>query len=348
MARLDRQASSLVTGILLLGLIGVGLYAINRGFISPNQGGSLSAVTPVGISPSPPTNASAPASTIPQIFPDVVVGITTNGVTQLRLRGPGHPDKLIFTDADETLKFTVPLGSNFKDHLYAWVGSGPDAPSGHLASIASDGSGTQVFIGDEIPVSSPPTLSPDASRFGYTSFDNVEGAVGFTLLESQPTGGTPRSVDTSSTGISLPRYSQNGTLAYIVGQTNPDQGQEIRVYEQTSKRTVLRHAKNEIISDLVWIGNTRLAFVTEPLGNSTTNLAKILIIDSASGQMVQTLDLKGKERSLQATADGAFLGVITGDVPQNGMGDGTVMVIELASGTKEERGNARFISGFLK
>ena len=180
------------------------------------------------------------------------------------------------------------------------------------------------------------------------SFDNTEGNFGFTLKTQPLSGGTGEAIDQSANGVALPRWSGAGSLAYVVGQATPDHGQTIKLRKTGTSTTVFTSEKSQVITDLAWLGDDKMALVLEPLGNNAQNKASVLIITTSDGKADQTYDLPGKERSLHADGSGQYLALVSGEVQGAGENAGPVTVIDLSSGTQTSRGNAIAIAGFLQ
>lgn len=343
----SNRSNSLFTGLFVILVIAGGLYAANRGVLSSNQGGGPIDELPVGIENNPTIIESSDADTSADL-PGIVVGVS-KGKTFSAIQRPATGDeKTYFTDADEQSKIQQPLGTNFKDRLYVWTSSDPAGASGQVATIATDGSGKLSLIGEQLTTTSAPAVNPSGSQVATIGFDNSEGNFGFTLITQKVSGGDLKLADSSSDGIALPRWSQNDSLAYVVGQATPDKGQELRVRIGDKSTTRFTSEKNQLISDLVWLGNDRLAVVVEPLGNNTSNKAKIVVLKSDSGDVEKTIDKPGKERSLAATSNGAILGFIAGDVSGLSNQSGTVTLVDIATGIEATRGDATTIVGFLQ
>ncbi len=343
----SRRSNSIVTALFFLIVAVGGLYAANKGILSSNQGGGALDALPASSQGTPTIVESGAASKTAEL-PSVVVGIKTGNTFKLVGRPQTGDEKTYFTDTDEQTKVQQLLGTDFKGLVYAWTSGDAAGIRGQLATIATDGSGRLTLIGQPLAATTAPTINPSGTQVAYVGFDNSEGSFGFTLLLDKTTGGALRSLDSSPDGIALPRFAQNDSLAYTVGQATPDKGQEVRVHVGSNHTTRFTTDKNQLISDLVWLGNDRLAIVVEPLGNNAANQAQILIVNASDGSIVTTIDKPGKERSLQATASGAVLGFITGEVSGLASEPGTVTLIDLATGTEATRGEATSIAGFLQ
>lgn len=341
------HSNSLVTGLFVLLVLGGGLYAVNRGVLSSNQGGGSLDEVPAGIGSQPTiVETGDTAKTTP--LPDIVVGTKSGQTFKLILRPSSGDEKTYFTDADEQSKIAGLIGTDFKALIYAWTSRDASGSSGQIATVATDGSGKLALVGQAVTTTSAPAINPSGTQIAYTGFDNSEGSFGFTLLTDTTGGGHLKALDSSPDGIALPRWSQNDSLAYVVGQATPDRGQEIRVQVGEKHTTRFASEKNQLISDMVWLGNDRLAIVVEPLGNNASNKAKLVVLKPNSGDVDRTIDKPGKERSLAADSTGSTLGFIAGEVSGLATQPGTVTLIDLNSGTEATRGEASSVAGFLQ
>lgn len=341
------HSNSLVTGIFVILVIIGGLYAVNRGVLSTNQGGATNDIVPAGISDKP-TIIESDNSLKTAEMPTILVGVKNGKSLNIISRPSSGDEKTFFTDADEQSKIQQLLGTDFKTIVYAWTSNNPSGASGQVAAIKTDGSGKLSIVGEQLSSTSAPAINPSGTQVASIGFDNSEGSFGFSLLTNKIGGGQLRSLDSSPDGIALPRWSQNDSLAYVVGQATPDKGQEVRIQVDDKHTTRFTSEKNQLISDMVWLGNDRLALVVEPLGNNASNKAKIVILKSGSGDIERTIDKPGKERSLVADSRGMILGFISGDVSGLSTQSGTVNLINLTSSTEATRGDATSLAGFLQ
>lgn len=343
----------------LFGVVAVlGLVTTNR--LASPQGGAPLDVQPEGIPNAPAEQTTAeealgtdtPQSTL--VIPPTLLLIRDGATTRIIQREYPKDTKMItnrtlFTDADETNKLQQIIGLN-STHVYALVGVDPSG-SGQVARITLDGTGRLELVSETILASSVPAVRPDGQRLALVTFDNAERSFGFTLKTQTLKGEGEKSIDTSETGIALPRWSADGTqLAFTKGQATPEAGQELRVSaNEGSPNTVYTTEQNMAVTDLTWAGTSTLLLVLEPLGNETQNQAKLVKLSLSDKTVSDFVDAEGKERGLVASPDGTLAGFVSGKVPAGtSLPAGPVTVRSLTSDQSLTLGQAASVIGWVR
>jgi hypothetical protein len=349
----NHTGSNLFGGVLVLLLVGGLAYVAtqtNRNTL-PAQGGSNSSIVPEGLpattdtdtTPSP-TQATTPTVSS-QVSPLLYMKSVASGA-QLIKRDNAAKETVLFTDSDSKLKLSTVLG--IVDNKAVAILSGDDEQS-QLAEILLDGTGKTNILNANFGGIAGAALRTSTRTVAFAVFDNSERNFGFTLTQEKLDGSGRTTIDQDTQGISLPIWSQSSTtLAYVKGQATPDTGQEIRIAPDGSNpKAVYKLEKNTVVTDLVWLNDQTLLYVVEPLGNTTQNKAKTMILHIDSGEQKDLFDLPGKERSLAVSKDGGWLAAIIGDVDQAGAGSGKLMLIELSSGKQTLLGSADSVGTWL-
>lgn len=328
--------------MILFGLIIATLLLVNQNISNSSQGGAPNNLSPEElIQPSDQNQDEASQRNLP---PTLFVGITENNTTKVEARKVNEPARLLFTDADETLKVQTLLGLA-GDLIYATISDGTQT---RLATISTDEQGVFTLQSQEISSTSPPAISPDGQKIASISFNNDERDFGFNLFAGT-LGGQATLIDQNSTGLTLPVWDQTSTrLAYISGQATDENGQAIKTYFEDKIQTTTSFAKDSVATDLVWLNATSLLAVLEPVNRDGQNQAKIVLVDLNTGAYGDFANLPGKERSLRTTEIDQFTAVISNEVTNNPATLGEVNILDGSGRQIQTLGRATYIIGWAR
>lgn len=195
-----------------------------------------------------------------------------------------------------------------------------------------------------------PAISSDGQRVAMISFNNAETNFGFTLEKLELNSGQKTTVAESKLAISLPQWNFHGTrIVYVEGSSVDQVGQKIILHDFQSSTDLYQAPTNQVITDLAWVGDQKLAFTLEPLVNNGYNEARVMLLNINTKTYRVLIDRPGKERSLAGSPDGQWLAMIAGKM-ENGQAttQGDVAVVDLSTGDYYTLGKAQEVIGWRK
>lgn len=335
-------------GMIMLAVL-VGGFSL-MGNQQSGQGGATTAIAPEGIPHDTiPEESTANLSVETLTVPRTLLLKSTATGAEIVARKQGQNDQTLFSDTDEAIKLQQVIGLT-TTHAFATVTT-DTVGSISIAKISLDGSGSAQLVSDTLSASSAPALEPQRQRLAFISFNNAERDFGFILQTQTLNGQGVKTIDTSSTGLALPRWNTDGSrLAFVKGQATPFEGQVLRISNNEAEpTTVYTTEANTGITDLAWLGAEAIALVIEPLGNETQNQAKAMLLNLTTRALTTLIDATGKERGLAASPDGQFIGLVSGSVAAGPTTpEGIVTILKPSTSQLIELGNAQSVIGWTE
>ncbi len=273
----------------------------------------------------------------PQPAPD-----TAQAPALLYIRG----DQLMERDSDgrEHVVFSDPdlehvLGVRDGQAIAAFVA---DDGRSYVAAIALDGTGTRT----DFPIDLGHALAydpwgsaayrPGTDTLSFITFDNAERSYGYALVTERLQGGGRQVIDQGASWLSIPAWSQDGTMvAYVKGKPGDDDQELWAAHNGADPRKVASFGPDERVISIAWQRNNLVAVnvIVDGIG------ASIITIRTDSGERQLLADLPGNETSLAISRDGAWLATV-GD-------DGALFILGLPAGTQSRYGSASFVGAWV-
>ena len=173
--------------------------------------------------------------------------------------------KLIFTDADETLKIKR-LSNIGGNSILALMGPKGDAPTAALYSISLDGKGNKTKLQNEVTTLTSPSLSPDGKNISLIEFSNAEKDFGYSVISENLDGTDKKIVYKNPSPLSFLTFKQDGAKLAVVKTTQS--GSEIIIVNLADlKPQTIYKTQDEQISYLNWT-SSGLTFSKSPTKNA--------------------------------------------------------------------------------
>lgn len=206
----------------------------------------------------------------------------TDGRYEIYTKKSNEDEKLLYTDTDENEKIKFAKSMTNSGKILALISPSDDTFGGSLYLIKADASGNKEKIIDNFVSPQPPVISPDENKIAYILFSNAEIEYGFSLYTMSLDGNNKLKIDTDSTMISNPVFSQNAkSIAYL-----KNNAVYVSDTDGVNKKSVLDLSNQETLNSLNWDLEDKILV---SIYDSNKNITQIVSIDTTDDYSQKTL-----------------------------------------------------------